>query len=133
MLTALQAPVPFAPPAVALRDYFRTPAMPADVRFALVRDPECPSRKPSAFETLHRLADRIHRERRGAPLQLQDAYLRVRGEATPRKGVNVWTLDPVSLERVDFIGWAWLDGGDRFLLEAALPRRQGGVAAIRAA
>lgn len=128
----LAAESPVSAPVHVFRNYFRRPAMAEGTRYALVREPDNSIAKPSVFGDLHHLARAIHRDRNGAPIQMVESDLLFQGEETPRKGVNVWTLDPFSMDRKDFLGWAYLNGGDRFLLLAAMPG-QGGVAAIRAA
>lgn len=120
-------------PLSVIRNMLRRPAMPDAVRYALVRDPGNSLHKPSVFESLHSLALSIHRQLGSRPVQMEDAFLEFRGETTPRKGVNIWRLDPLTGDKDGFIGWAWLDGGDRFLLSARMPRSRYGVAAIRAA
>lgn len=120
-------------PLSVIRNMLRRPAMPHAARYALVREPQVSTHKPTVFHALHGLAQSVHRQARGGPVQLEDAYLEFAGETSPRKGVNVWALDPLTMDKTAFIGWAWLDGGDRTLLSAAMPRRQGGVSAIRAA
>jgi hypothetical protein len=117
----------------SFRDYFRKPVMAHDARYALVREPDSATHKPSIYPALHNLAKAIQRGANYAPIQLEDAFLQFQGEATPRRGVNVWRLDRHTGDRTAFIGWAWLDGGDRYLLTAAMPRQSAGVAAIRAA
>lgn len=101
----------------------RSPRMPQpDVRFALVREPLNPLAKPVSYPMLSELARALHVDRAGAPIELQDAVpLNIRdwGEVL---GVAVWTLGE-SGERHRYLGWAWLDGGGRRQLEAALTAR----------
>ncbi len=100
--------------------HFRSPRMPsADVRFALVREPTNPLAKPRAFVTLGELARAIHRDRAGAPIQLDDDVpLNIRDWGEVR-GVAVFTLTEGG-DKHRFIDWAWLNGGGRAALERAL-------------
>jgi hypothetical protein len=104
-----------------------------DARFALVRQPEKSTHKPVVFETLHGLADSIHRAAKGRPIQFVARDMEFRGEPAPRHGVNCYALDKFTQEQTEFLGWAWLGGGDWHLLSAAMPRASAGVSAIRAA
>ncbi len=103
--------------------HFRSPRMDdPNVRFALVREPTNPLAKPVAYARLCDLARAIHVERGDAAIELQDrAPLNIRdwGEVL---GVAVWALDE-SGARTRLIGWAWLDGGGRRQLQAALEAR----------
>lgn len=103
--------------------YARSPRMPnPDVRFALVREPTNPLALPVAYPMLSELARAIHVDRAGAPIELQDAVpLNIRdwGEVL---GVAIWTLGEGG-DRHRYIGLAWLDGGGRRQLEAALKAR----------
>jgi hypothetical protein len=104
--------------------------MPVDnVRFALVREPTNPLAVPVAYPMLSDLARAIQVERAGAPIELQENIpLNIRdwGEVM---GVGVWTLSEGG-DRHRYIGWAWLDGGGRRQLEAALQARQSAAPTI---
>lgn len=101
---------------------FRRPTMSSDVRFALVREPLKPTSKPVAMADLRALAKAIHDARDGLAIQLQDAPLNVHGWGE-LPGVSITTLDAGTGDARDYIGWAWLDGGSRASLEAALRAR----------
>jgi hypothetical protein len=102
---------------------FRRPRMPSsDVRFALVREPTNPLAMPVAYPMMSDLARAIDVDRAGAAIELQDNVpLNIRdwGEVF---GVAVWTLGEGG-DRHRYLGWAWLDGGGRGPLEAALHAR----------
>lgn len=93
------------------------PYLPGEVRFALVTAE--PPRKPFAYDGLAELARAIHRRRDGRPIQLRDQPLRLAGRQDPTPGVQVLILDPIG-ERTQALGWAFLAGGTRRHLEAAL-------------
>ena len=95
----------------------RRPYMPNDVRFALL--PTLTS-KPITFPKLDQLCRRIHRERRGAPLQLKDQKVHLYGDGPEgRRMVGVYTLSDSSTPS-GFLGWAWADGASWRALQAAL-------------
>jgi hypothetical protein len=96
--------------------------MPEGLDYALLTRPET-SAKPRAYPSLHALAGAIHRARRGAGLQLHNGDLRAREDAEPRRVVSVFALDAEG-QAERFIGAAWLAGGDRRALEAALRAAQ---------
>lgn len=96
-----------------------SPAMSAAIRFALVQRPATIAARPLAFATLGDLAAGIHRRRGVRALTLLDAALPFEGEDRPRQGVAVWAVDSFG-EQTDYLGWAWLDGGKRQQLAAAL-------------
>ncbi len=105
-------------PGPAFAHFRRPAAMARHDRYALLTDVETPGAKPRPFPTLAALARRIHADRRGEPLQLLDARLMLQGDAAPgRAGVAVYA-DTGESRR--FIGWAYLGGGDRLALQAAL-------------
>lgn len=93
--------------------------MSRDVRFALVREPLSPHAKPAVMPTLAALARAIHFDRRGAPIVLAAAPLKVREWEEELQGVSVTTLGPDGAPD-RYIGWAWLDGFDRQTLQRAL-------------
>lgn len=125
-----RAPSPTATFIEAAMAYARSPRMPnPDVRFALVREPTNPLARPVAYPTAADLARAIHVDRAGAPIELQDAVpLNIRdwGEVL---GVAVWTLGEGG-DRHRYIGWAWLDGGGRQQLQAALEARRSAAPTI---
>lgn len=94
------------------------PVMAQDVRFALVRKPLQPHAKPVTKATLRDLARAIHSDRQGRPIQLQDAPLVVLGWGE-LQGVSVFTLTADGAPHV-YLGWAWLNGRPRQVLESAL-------------
>lgn len=98
---------------------FRRPSLSSSLRYALVRDPEAPACAPVKFATLRSLAISLHQARRGEQISLTDADLQVTGEARPRRGVLVWTLDDAGEPR-RCLGWAYLNGGGWTALQAAL-------------
>jgi len=102
----------------AIRRDYRRPAASGE-RFALLTRPECAEVKPLAYSGLTDLARAIHRRRAGRGIELVDAPLRLRGEATNREGVSVYALGE-DAQRRDFIGWAWADGAGREALRGAL-------------
>ncbi|WP_374578323.1 hypothetical protein [Phenylobacterium sp.] len=102
----------------ARRDAAR-PALPDRIDYALLRRPDRALDKPVAFASLAELARAIHRARAGRAIQLLNVALQLRGEPTPRRGVSVWTLADDGA-RCAYIGWAWLNGGDRHVLQGAL-------------
>lgn len=111
-----------APPRTALEilSNLGSPNMPdADVRFALLTRPNHIGTKPVAFASLDQLAASIHRRRRERPIWMLDANMKFEGEETVRRGVSVWAVGPDGAA-TDFIGWCWLDGGQRRALQAAL-------------
>jgi hypothetical protein len=118
---ALARPPTFIQAAMA---HARRPRMPSnDVRFALVREPTNPLAKPQACVTLGELARTIHRDRRGAPIQLlDDVALNIAGwgEVT---GVAIWTLSEGG-DQHRYIGWAWLNGAKAAALRSALDALQ---------
>lgn len=96
----------------------RRPDLAMNPDFALVPDAR-PGTKPTVYRSLDDLVRRIHRDRAGQALQLNDDRLFVRSEAAPRKVVAVYGLDQVG-GRTRFIGYAWLKGQGREALQAAL-------------
>lgn len=107
---------------------FRSPMMPPDIRFALVREPRRANAKPVAMATLPALARAIHASRGQRAIQLQDAPLNVQGWGE-LQGVSIFTLSEAG-EPQTYIGWAWLDGRPRQSLEAALAATKANVPAI---
>lgn len=104
--------VPFRPDIIV-------PTPPEPVRFALLKDPEAASVKPLAFDTLEGLARHIARVRGIHGIQLADAPVMIWMEREPRQGVSIWNLTEDG-DRGDYLGWAWLDGDGRRVLEDAL-------------
>lgn len=111
----------------ASTEAFRCPELPAGVRFALLMtEGRLIAAKPLAFESLAGLARSIHRRRGDAGLQLKDTELRVRrhgpaGERDdPRLGVSIWTTDPSTGDSRKYLGWAYLRGAGRELLQQAI-------------
>lgn len=114
--------------------FFRRPRLPPGVRFALCMDRLLADHarnpfdvKPWAFPSLDELALSLHRRRRGRTIQLRDAPLCIgprRCPDTPVHGISVCALEG---ERREFLGWAYLDGGDRHVLAQALRRTLGRV------
>lgn len=102
----------------ARRDVSR-PSLSDRIDFALLRRPERALDKPVAFTSIAELARAIHRARAGRPIHLLNVSLQMRGETAPRLGVSIWTLTAEG-DRHDYLGWAWLDGGDRHVLQGAL-------------
>jgi|GEM_PF-2299622 len=105
-----------------------SPVMPQDVRFALVREPLRPNAKPVSKATLRDLARAVHTARQGRPIQLQDAPLFVRGWGE-LQGVSVFTLTADGAPHI-YLGWAWLDGRPRQVLESALASVQANAPTI---
>ncbi len=103
----------------AIRASLRRPTLADDVRFATIRTPDRWLAKPLAHSSLDELAGSIHRDRGEAALELADAPLRLLGQDESRPGVSVWTLGEDG-QRHRYLGWVWLDGGDRQALQAAL-------------
>lgn len=105
----------------ASTEFFRRPDLPAGVRYALLlREEQRVGGKPMAFNSLGGLARSIHRRRAEAGLQLADTELCVRDADRPRQGVSIWTTDPSTGEARKFLGWAYLGGSGRELLQAAI-------------
>ena len=79
--------------------------------------------RPLAWPDLDGLARRILRERGQGGLEIEDVALPYRTGDEPTSGVSIWkqTLDGA---RGEFIGFAYLDGGGRERLQAALERIQ---------
>ena len=91
--------------------------MPNGVRFALLTSL---TSKPIAFAQLDQLCRRIHRDRRGAQLQLKDHKVHLDGDGPEgRRMVGVYTLSESSTPS-GFLGWAWADGASWRALQAAL-------------
>jgi hypothetical protein len=104
--------------------HFRSPRMPFDdVRFALVRQPTNPLAKPQACVTLGELARTIHRDRKGAPIQLVDDIALNIADWGEVRGVGVWTLTEGGDQHL-YIGWAWLNGAAAAALRSALDALQ---------
>lgn len=97
----------------------RKPPMPSEARYVLFTHPERADIRPRVFPDLRRLAAHVHQQRKGAAIELQDAPLELDGDAAPRPGVSVWTLSDLG-ERRCFMGWCYIDGQKRPVLEAAL-------------
>ena len=97
----------------------RRPSIPSGVRFALIGRPHRWLETPTVFNSAAALAAAIHTARGSAGLQLADAPLRLLGQDESRPGVSVWTLGEDG-QRHRYLGWVWLDGGDRHALQAAL-------------
>lgn len=100
-----------------------SPPLSASIRFALVQRPASVNARVVGFAAVADLAAGIHRRRSGRALRLLDAALQFEGEPAPRLGVAVWAVDTVG-DRTDYLGWAWLDGGQRRQLAAALEAAQ---------
>lgn len=76
--------------------------------------------KPRVFPHLKRLADYIESRRFGRALELQEVEdLEIPGRDGLFTGVQVFTLD-LSNSRDRCLGWAWLNGRGREVLEPAL-------------
>lgn len=104
-------------------------------RFAFLRRID-PVTKPIVFPGgLAELARFIERERKGAAIQLEQVEdLEVRGSPDLHTGVQIWILD-MDNARDRSLGYAWLDGAGREVLEPALlnARRSYGNAGQRRA
>lgn len=92
------------------------------VRFALFKEIHSLAR-PIVFPDLDALCARIHRDRAGRGIELQDAPLLFRQGEPPVDGVSIWIRTDDGL-RGDFLGYAWADGRRRQALEAALYARE---------
>jgi hypothetical protein len=94
-----------------------SPSLPSGVPYALFPNVQ-PRMKPFAYPSLDALARRIHRDRRGDALQLRTVTVRFKDR--PRSAVQVMAEDIGGRTRL--IGYAWLAGKPREVLEAALER-----------
>lgn len=92
--------------------------MPITARFALARKPTNPHDRPVLLASLADLVATIHRDRKGASLQMFDAEIHVFGEDEPRQGVSVFAIDEGEQSR--FLGWAYLEGRGVHALRRAL-------------
>lgn len=98
------------------------PRMAEDVRFALL--PADRQAKTRVFPDVDALARHIQRARGLQALELVDVEdLEVEGDAAPRPGVTVFTLDAGN-DRDRLIGHAWLAGRGQEHLRAALRRNR---------
>lgn len=102
-----------------IRRDVRRPLLPRSVRFALVRRPYLGAQPPLTFATLSGLVASLHQARGTAGIELQDSFLQLQDEADKRAGVAVWRLGEDG-SRTHSLGFAWLDGGGRLALQAAL-------------
>lgn len=102
-------------------DFFKAPLMPLGVEYALWPLFNA-NVKPLAVNSLAMLARHIHRQRNGFGLQLTDEPGTFRDGR--RDMVRVDALD-VSGERHRLIGYAYLRGGPRSTLEAAIRSEEG--------
>lgn len=94
---------------------------PAD--FLLIQRPAAIDPKAVAFASLDALAQAIHDRRGERELRLLNAAMPFANEAKARKGVAVWAVGSDD-ESTEYVGWAWLDGGDFRKLAAALEALQ---------
>jgi hypothetical protein len=94
-----------------------------DARYALLRHP---SEKPFVYDSADALARRIHRDRRGAALDIgaRPVMLWPRGRPEGIATVKVFALDDGQPHRL--LGYAYLDNSDRCVdaLKAALERAE---------
>jgi len=112
--------VPGAGTAEAARMDARRPALPAEVRYALIAEAHA---KPFAFATLADLARSIHRRRAGRAIQLSDRPLHLAGRTSPSPGVAITATDPIG-ETTTSLGWAYLNGHGWKALQAALRQEE---------
>lgn len=76
--------------------------------------------KPRVFPHLKRLAEHIESRRYGQPLDLEEVEnLEIPGRPGLYRGVQVFTLD-LANSRDRCLGWAWLNGHGREVLQPAL-------------
>lgn len=104
----------------------RHPLLPPQHAFALIRRPDSGRERALVFATIEELAGSLHRAREGRPIELAEALLPLRGEKDPRAGVSIWTLCP-GAERDQYLGFAYLRGQGREVLQAALNAAQPSV------
>lgn len=106
---------------------YHLPRLPVEYRFALVEDLTRRS-KAFVYPDLPALARRIHRDRQGRSIQLQDRLQRIACEDESRLGVLVYTRDA---DRWVWrcLGWAWLDGRGWKTLRDALDELEPDLAA----
>jgi len=115
-----RSPLFDSPAARDARAHIRSPAMPQEADFALLKNP---LHKPLNFPTLAALARRIHADRLGRGLEcVQQAV----GWRDGTRIVVAIYRQGVDGERQTLIGYAWLGGteADRERLEAALAAQQ---------
>jgi len=93
--------------------------VPLTAKFALIQRPAALNTGLLKYGTLSALAGDLHRLRSGRSLTLLNAALPIAGEDEARQGVAVWAVDQVG-ESTEYLGWAWLDGGQRRQLFDAL-------------
>lgn len=92
-------------------------------KFALIQRPVSINPGLITFPTLADLARGLHRRRGKRSLTLLNAALPIEGEAKARQGVAVWAVDQFG-DSTEYLGWAWLDGGQRHQLADALEAQQ---------
>lgn len=97
--------------------------VPLTAKFALIQRPASINPGLITFPTVADLARGLHRRRGSRSLSLLDAALPVEGERKARQGVAVWAVDQFG-ETTEYLGWAWLDGGQRRQLADALEALQ---------
>lgn len=93
--------------------------VPLTARFALIERPAALNPRLFAYPNVSDLARGLHHRRGKRSLTLLNAALPVAGEDAPRQGVAVWAVDQFG-ESTEYLGWAWLDGGQRQTLAEAL-------------
>lgn len=97
--------------------------MPLTAKFALIQRPASINPQTMRFASLVGMAGFIHARRGKRSLMLLNAALPIAGEDTARQGVAVWAVDQFG-DSTEYLGWAWLDGGQRRQLADVLEALQ---------